>query len=264
MLEELCVRVEALVSTMESQRGRPGVAPKWKETAEQIKQYQADWKAAGPAPRAQSEAVWQRFRGACDKFFEMRKDAFGKADEERAGNLKKKELLVERAEALAAGAAQDPGSREEAMKEAKKLQAEWKKTGPAPKEQGDIVWRKFRESCDRIFARDDRDDREDKAVEGAAEAAEGGRAGARGGGERESAMQKLSEEERKAIESYGKFENKLNLEGVLSKLKDKAAPETAPETVAETASEAKTEAKSDTKSDTVVQSETEGGKPEEH
>ena len=37
-----------------------------------MKQLQAEWKASGPLPRAQGEALWQRFRGACDRFFDRR------------------------------------------------------------------------------------------------------------------------------------------------------------------------------------------------
>ena len=39
--------------------------------------------AIGPVPKEQTEAVWQRFRGACDKFFARRQEQFAKGDEER-------------------------------------------------------------------------------------------------------------------------------------------------------------------------------------
>ena len=56
--EALCVKVEALVGSME-----------WDATANEIKRLQAEWKTIGPVKKTRSEAMWQRFRGACDQFF---------------------------------------------------------------------------------------------------------------------------------------------------------------------------------------------------
>src|SRR4030095_5043675 len=33
---------------------------------------QAEWKRIGPAPRQETDALWQRFRSACDRFFDRR------------------------------------------------------------------------------------------------------------------------------------------------------------------------------------------------
>jgi uncharacterized protein DUF349 len=60
--EELCVRVEALVGSME-----------WEKSAAEIKRLQADWRKTGSVRKNRSEAIWQRFRDACDRFFERYK-----------------------------------------------------------------------------------------------------------------------------------------------------------------------------------------------
>jgi len=120
----------------------------WKDTAEELKALQASFKQLGPAPKEQADAVWNRFRAACDQFFERRKLHFEKLDGERAENLKAKELLCEKVEAL-----KDADDHEAAVAEVKKLQAEWKRTGPAPKEQADPVWNRFRAACDEVFDR---------------------------------------------------------------------------------------------------------------
>src|SRR5439155_12293808 len=44
----------------------------WDATTTVMKRLQAEWKESGPLPRAQSDALWQRFRTACDRFFERR------------------------------------------------------------------------------------------------------------------------------------------------------------------------------------------------
>jgi hypothetical protein len=57
----LCEQAEALADSTD-----------WEATTTVMKQLQAAWKQSGPLPRAQSEALWQRFRTACDRFFDRR------------------------------------------------------------------------------------------------------------------------------------------------------------------------------------------------
>jgi hypothetical protein len=60
--EELCAKAEALADSTD-----------WDKTAGQLKQLQAEWKTIGPVRKSKSEAVWQRFRTACDRFFDRYK-----------------------------------------------------------------------------------------------------------------------------------------------------------------------------------------------
>jgi uncharacterized protein DUF349 len=60
--EALCVRAEELAASME-----------WERAAGEIRRLQAEWKTVGPVRRTKSEALWQRFRGACDTFFDRYK-----------------------------------------------------------------------------------------------------------------------------------------------------------------------------------------------
>jgi hypothetical protein len=175
--EALAARAEALASV-------PDDKINWKETAEQLKALQAEWKNVGPGPKEQSEAVWKRFRAACDQFFERRKQRFDALDAERADNLKQKQLLCEKAEALA-----DADDLDAAMAEAKKLQAEWKATGPAPKEEADAIWSRFRAACDVVFER-----------------------------ARNPQLTPLEPEAPAAPASTSKFENKLPLQGIVDQL----------------------------------------------
>ena len=54
---------------------------------EQFKQLQQNWKEIGPVARKQSDAVWKRFRAACDHFFENKSKHFDKVDEAYGENL---------------------------------------------------------------------------------------------------------------------------------------------------------------------------------
>ena len=56
--EALCAQVEALADSTD-----------WDATAAEIKRLQNEWKTIGPVKKSRSEAIWQRFRGACDRFF---------------------------------------------------------------------------------------------------------------------------------------------------------------------------------------------------
>ena len=57
----LCEKAEALASSTD-----------WIHTAEALKALQAEWKTVGAAPRREEQAVWERFRTACNTFFTRR------------------------------------------------------------------------------------------------------------------------------------------------------------------------------------------------
>jgi Domain of Unknown Function (DUF349) len=56
--DALCVRAEALAESSD-----------WEPAAAEIRRLQNEWKTVGPVKKSRSDAVWQRFRAACDKFF---------------------------------------------------------------------------------------------------------------------------------------------------------------------------------------------------
>ena len=60
--EALCTRAEELARSTE-----------WEKSAAEIRRLQAEWKTVGPVRRNKSEALWNRFRAACDTFFERYK-----------------------------------------------------------------------------------------------------------------------------------------------------------------------------------------------
>jgi hypothetical protein len=63
-------RKEALVAEAE----QLAQSNEWEKAAARIKQLQIEWKGIGPVKRSKSEAIWQRFRAACDLFFERFKN----------------------------------------------------------------------------------------------------------------------------------------------------------------------------------------------
>ncbi len=175
--EELCVEAEQLAKSSD-----------WKMAGDRLKQLQREWKSTGPVPRADGDALWTRFRAACDQFFARQKEHFGHADEERTDNLRKKELLCEKAEALAK--ADDAVVLDDnSQRQVRALQADWKKIGPAPRDHAEAVWKRFRTALDTFFER--------KRVE-----------------EKGPAIEELPPEVQATL-GVGGFANKLNLDGVL-------------------------------------------------
>lgn len=133
----LCERAEALADSSD-----------WLKTAHEIQALQAEWKAVGPVPRKDSDALWKRFRKACDTFFSRRKEDLHKRKEVWGQNLERKEALCAQAEALASSTDWDAG-----VAEIKRLQAEWKAIGPVRRNRSEVVWKRFRTACDAFFDR---------------------------------------------------------------------------------------------------------------
>jgi hypothetical protein len=125
----------------------------WNETAELIKRLQAEWKEIGPVPARHVQPSWQEFRAPCDRFFARRKEHFARMDGERRASVTAKTALCEQAEALA-----DSTDWDATATVMKRLQAEWKQSGPLPRAQSDALWQRFRTACDRFFERRSRRD----------------------------------------------------------------------------------------------------------
>ncbi len=86
-------RKEALVAEAE----QLAQSSEWEKAAARIKALQSDWKAIGPVKRSKSEAIWQRFRAACDLFFERFKNRDSVALQ---GKVADRETAVAELEAL--------------------------------------------------------------------------------------------------------------------------------------------------------------------
>jgi hypothetical protein len=120
----------------------------WVKTAEEFKKLQAEWQAVGPVPRQETRETWKRFREACDRFFTRRNADLAERKETWAANLAQKEALIARAEQLSMSTDWD-----RAAAEIRRLQAEWKNSGPVRRNKSEVVWQRFRGACDTFFDR---------------------------------------------------------------------------------------------------------------
>ena len=74
---ELCEKVEALKDSTD-----------WGTTTKKIIEYQKEWKTIGPVSKKVSNKIWNRFRSACDHFFDRKSAQFKhvSSDQERILN----------------------------------------------------------------------------------------------------------------------------------------------------------------------------------
>ncbi len=118
----------------------------WDATAAEMKKLQESWKSIGPVPKKYSEEIWQRFRTACDAFFENRKPHLDSRLKEQNDNLAKKTALLEKAKQLATS--EDWETTGKALRD---LQKEWKEVGHVPRENANEINKGFREACDSFY-----------------------------------------------------------------------------------------------------------------
>ena len=137
---ELCQQVEALEFD-----GLKTYA-QWEEMTKQVLASQAEWKTVGFTPRKVNAEIFERFRMACDRFFQA-KTAYFKANREKLNaNLTAKNALIEKAEALKDST--DWGATTNKFVE---LQKEWKAIGPVAHKVSDAIWKRFNDACNYFF-----------------------------------------------------------------------------------------------------------------
>jgi len=118
------------------------------EKAENVIELQKMWRTIGFAPKKQNNKVYQRFREACDNFFEKKRTFYADNKEIQLNNLQMKTELAIQAEAL-----QESTDWKATTDDMIKLQKAWKDIGPVPRKQSEKIWKRFRKACDYFFNR---------------------------------------------------------------------------------------------------------------
>ena len=132
--KELVEKAEALAGSTD-----------WRSTNDILVNLQKQWKEIGSVPHKYSDALWKRFVGACDQFFEAKKKAHAEAHGEEKANLEQKQNIIGMLRELAEKEGQD------IMQQVKELQQKWNETGHVPFRDKDRLYREYREVCDKIY-----------------------------------------------------------------------------------------------------------------
>ncbi len=139
---ELCAKTEALIE-------QPYTSHKeWNKASESLLEIQKVWRTIGFAPKKDNTQIYERFRSACDRFFEAKRDFYAGVKSEMEHNLQLKQEICQAAEAL-----QTSEDWKHATDELIALQAKWKSVGAVPRRYSDQVWKRFRAACDKFFER---------------------------------------------------------------------------------------------------------------
>ena len=116
----------------------------WKKTADELIALQKRWKEVGAVSRRHSDAVWKRFRAACDYFFERKAAHFSSVDNEQERNLQAKRELLEQMKAC--------DVKEGGFEAIKAFQRKWSEIGYVPIKQKDALQKQYKEVVDAMFA----------------------------------------------------------------------------------------------------------------
>ena len=139
---ELCVKTEELVSVP------PATRKEWNKASDRLIEIQKVWKTIGFAPKKDNTRIYERFRNACDKFFENKRAFYLRTKTEMEDNLRLKNEICAAAEALS-----ESDEWKKTTDELIALQKKWKEIGPVSRRHSDAVWKRFRAACDRFFER---------------------------------------------------------------------------------------------------------------
>lgn len=133
--QDMCEQVEKLA-----------VSTDWKNTTNIIRKIQEQWKTVGPIPKKHSEKVWQRFRKACDEFFENKKLNFAEEEQTQQQNLGAKNELIAKIEAFSLFE-----DNNETIQELKKFQNEWMAIGHVPFKEKEALNKRYKDAIDAKF-----------------------------------------------------------------------------------------------------------------
>ena len=137
----LCEKVEAIAKEENK------TAKDWEQHSQQIIEVQNEWKTIGFAPQKMNVKIFERFRQACDDFFNRKLEYHREQKKAYAANAEKKRALVEKAQALA-----DSTAWKSTSDKLIALQKEWKTTGTVPRKLGEQLWNDFLTACNKFFA----------------------------------------------------------------------------------------------------------------
>ena len=136
----LCEKVEAInAKKIQS-------ISEWEKTTEEITNIQKEWKTIGFTPQKMNVKIFERFREACNTFFQSKTTFFKELKASFAENIEKKKALIEKAKNLA-----DSTEWKSTSDKLIALQKEWKKVGFVPQKVSDKLWEEFVQHCNKFF-----------------------------------------------------------------------------------------------------------------
>ncbi|MBC8603083.1 DUF349 domain-containing protein [Parabacteroides acidifaciens] len=132
----------------------------WEEKNKEVISLQEKWKTIGFAPKKSNVKIFERFRAACDVYFNRKSEFYKGIKEEMEKNLELKKALCEKAEAL-----KDSTEWKSTTEKMIALQKEWKTIGSVARKHSDAIWKRFISACDYFFEQKNKNVSSQKSVE---------------------------------------------------------------------------------------------------
>ena len=137
---ELCEKAEALKDSTD-----------WKSTTDALIALQKEWKTIGPVVKKHSDAVWKRFIGACDHFFEEKKKQTSSQRSVEHENLKAKKELIAQLNTIV----EDDENADDKPQVIRDLMSKWQSIGHVPFKEKDKIYAQYKEVIDKAFEKFD-------------------------------------------------------------------------------------------------------------
>ncbi len=118
----------------------------WEENSREVIELQKLWKKIGFAPKKDNVKIYERFRTACDTFFDAKREFYSKNKELEEKNLQIKIGLCEQAESM-----MESTDWRKTTDFYINLQKKWKTVGQVPRKNKDEIWHRFRKACNAYF-----------------------------------------------------------------------------------------------------------------
>ncbi|MFN8255757.1 MAG: DUF349 domain-containing protein [Bacteroidales bacterium] len=132
---DLCIQAESLKESTD-----------WKKVTEIYIELQKKWKTIGSVPRKHKDEIWNRFRNACNTFFERKAQHFSSRDDEQEKNLELKRNLIEKVKNF-----KNSEDNHVDIKSLNEIQKEWTEIGHVPIKFKDELLSEFREAINKVF-----------------------------------------------------------------------------------------------------------------
>ncbi len=135
--EELCLQAEANKDRTD-----------WRKAVEFFVSIQQQWKEVGPVQHKHSDAVWLRFKAACDYFFENKSKNGQSSKQTEYDNLAQKQAVLETLKGLT-----ELPADEDVRDRVSACMTQWKQIGHVPFKEKDRIFDQYQALLDILFAR---------------------------------------------------------------------------------------------------------------
>ena len=136
---QLANNLSTKLSIIEQIKNLPTSEGSAKEKYDSFKALREQWNNTGLVPKADARNVWANYNHHVDNFFNFLRLAYDLIDKEYQNNLEEKQAMISELETMV-----EAGASAELFRTLQKAHSRWKKIGPVPREQKDVIWERFK------------------------------------------------------------------------------------------------------------------------